>query len=195
MKTAAACATLGFFAAIGPCQAASAALVEKAKMALASIQNASFVADREYCGMIGLTEANEFIVSPARRGRTSGCDHRGFADPSITPVASYHTHGAFHPLYDSEVPSVDDIDMDYHNKVFGFVATPGGRFWLVDYRYRSVHQLCGVGCLPQDPTFKEHMAGEIPEHMSRREIAARKKTGGARELRARMLAENGSQED
>ncbi|MEM6594265.1 MAG: DUF4329 domain-containing protein [Pseudomonadota bacterium] len=195
MKTAIAGATLAVLAATTACQAANAALIEKAKMALSSIQDASFVADREYCGMIGLTDADELIVSPARRGRSSGCDFRGFADPTIRPVASYHTHGGFNPLYDSEIPSVDDIDMDYHNKVFGFVATPGGRFWMIDYRYRSVHQLCGVGCLPSDPTFVKNMAGEIPEHMSRREIAKRKSQGGPRYHRAKMLAENDSQQD
>ncbi|MEM7469781.1 MAG: DUF4329 domain-containing protein [Pseudomonadota bacterium] len=195
MKALIASTTIAILAASGACHAASAALIEKAKMALSSIQNSSFVSNREYCGMIGLTKANELIVSPARRGRTAGCDHRGFADRTITPVASYHTHGGFHAHHDSEVPSVSDIDMDYHNKVFGFVATPGGRMWMVDYRDRSVHQICGLGCLPQDPSFHEHMAGEIPTSMSRREVAQRKGVGGPRHLRARMLAENDSQQD
>lgn len=166
-------------------------LIKTARESLSSVQDQSFANNREYCGMIGRTTAGELIVSAARRGRTGGCDHRGFVDKTITPVASYHTHGGFEPDYDSEVPSVDDIDMDYHNRVFGFVATPGGRFWLVDYRSRTVTQLCGVGCLPKDPTFRAGMAGPIPKSLTRREVAQRKGKGGPRHLRFdNLLAEN-----
>ena len=184
-------ASLCACAAIAGPQGVSGELIEKARKSLASVQNQSFANNREYCGMIGRTSAGELIVSAARRGRTGGCDHRGFVDKSITPVASYHTHGGFEPDYDSEVPSVDDIDMDYHNRVFGFVATPGGRFWLVDYRSRTVTQLCGVGCLPKDPSFRAGMAGHIPKSLTRREVAQRKGKGGPRHLRFdNQLAEN-----
>lgn len=160
-------------------------LINIARESLASIQNQSFKSQREYCGLIGRTTAGELIVSPARRGRTSGCDERGFADRSITPVASYHTHGAYHADADSEVPSTMDVDMDHHHGVFGFVATPGGRFWVIDHRSRTARQICGMGCLPSDPMFDKGMAGEIPKHLTRREMAQREGKGGPRHLRAR----------
>ncbi len=153
-------------------------LIEIARKSLTSVQNQSFSSGREYCGMIGLTTAGELIVSPARRGRASGCDERGFVDSSIKPVASYHTHGGFEADYDSEVPSVDDVDMDHHRKVFGFVATPGGRFWMIDYRSRTAKLVCGIGCLPKDPRFETGMAGDIPEALTRKDLVMRKRKGG-----------------
>jgi len=92
-------------------------LIKIARESLASIQEQSFESKREYCGLIGLTSAGELIVTPARRGRTNGCSARDFADRTITPVASYHTHGAFHPDADSEVPSTHDADMLTHAPV------------------------------------------------------------------------------
>ncbi len=165
-------------------------LINIARKSLASIQNQSFTSQREYCGLIGKTTAGELVVSPARRGRTSGCNERGFSDRSITPVASYHTHGSYHADADSEVPSTDDVDMDHHQGVFGFVATPGGRFWVIDHRSRTAKQICGMGCLPSDPMFNKGMAGEIPTHLTRRQMAQREGLGGPRHLRARALAEN-----
>ncbi|WP_299191512.1 DUF4329 domain-containing protein [uncultured Litoreibacter sp.] len=166
------------------------AITKLAKKSLISLQHQSFSGNREYCGMIGRTSAGELIASPARRGRTSGCNPRGFADKTIVPVASYHTHGAFDHMADAEVPSLADLDIDYADRVFGFVATPGGRFWMTDYRSRSIRQICGMGCLPADPAFKVGMAGDIPTEMTRREMAQREGVGGPRHLRARSLAKN-----
>jgi len=165
--------------------ALSQELINVARESLASIQKQSFKSKREYCGFIGRTSAGELIVSPARRGRTNGCNGRGFDDRSITLVASYHTHGAFHEHADSEVPSTMDVDMDRHQNVFGFVATPGGRFWMIDPRSRTAQQICGMGCLPSDPMFDAGMAGEIPKHLTRRQMAQREGKGGPRHLRAR----------
>lgn len=158
-----------------------------ARNALASLQTQSFANNREYCGMVGRTSAGELIVSPARRGQSSGCNPRSFKDRSITPVASFHTHGAFHADADAEVPSVIDLDMDYAEKVLGFVATPGGRLWMTDYRSRTVTQICGLGCLPVDPNFKPGTAGEVPMKMTRREMAQREGIGGPKALRARHV--------
>jgi hypothetical protein len=161
----------------------STGLIEIARKSLADIQYQSFSSGLEYCGMIGKTRAGELIVSPARRGRPSGCNARGFTDPSITLVASYHTHGGFDPNMDSEVPSTDDVDMDHHQGVFGFVATPGGRLWLIDHRSRVATQICGKGCLPSDPTFSAGMAGPIPLSLSRKDMIKRQVIGGPRQLR------------
>jgi hypothetical protein len=174
--------TSGAFAGNG---VLSQELINIARKSLASIQNQSFQSQREYCGLIGRTTAGELIVSPARRGRSNGCDERGFSDRTITPVASYHTHGGYHEDADSEVPSTMDVDMDHHHGVFGFVATPGGRFWVIDHRSRTAKQICGMGCLPSDPMFDKGMAGDIPKHLTRRQMAQREGKGGPRHLRAR----------
>ena len=171
----------------GPAQAETEiwSLVLVAKKQLASLQRGSFRENREYCGMIGRTPAGELIASPARRGRTNGCDARGFKDRSIKVLASYHTHGGYQANADSEVPSVSDMDMDMHDKVVGFVATPGGRLWIVDPKSRSVKQVCGIGCLPKDPRFKSGMAGPIPKSLSRKQLAKRQGMGGPKYLRSR----------
>ncbi len=161
-----------------------------ARKSLKSLQHQSFANDREYCGMIGETAAGELVVTPARRGSRSGCDPRGFTDRTIKTVASYHTHGAFHPDADAEVPSVMDLDMDYAEQVFGFVATPGGRLWITNFHNRTVTQVCGLGCLPSDPNFKPGVAGDIPKTLTRRELTKRKGAGGPKYLRARSEAEN-----
>ena len=177
----------------GAAQAGEQALLTRfAKTTLASLQDGSFSNNREYCGMIGRTSAGELISTPARRGRTSGCNPRGFTDKSITPIASFHTHGAFHEMADAEVPSVSDLDADHYEGVLGFVSTPGGRLWMTDYRSKTVRQICGIGCLPKDPAFEVGMAGEIPKMLTRRELAQREGRGGPRHLRAHSheVAEN-----
>lgn len=165
-------------------------LVLVAKKNLASLQRGSFENNREYCGMIGRTSAGELIASPARRGSANGCNARGFTDRSIVPVASYHTHGGFQANADSEVPSVSDMNMDVAQKVIGFVATPGGRFWMVDYRTKTIKQICGIGCLPKDPQFVEGMAGPIPIRMTRAEMKQRQNAGGPKVLRSRYALKN-----
>ena len=36
-------------------------------------------------------------------------------------------------------------DTDVAEGVFGYVSTPGGRVWLVDWRDATARQVCGVG--------------------------------------------------
>ncbi len=86
-----------------------------------------------------------------RRGRVDFCDY-GIA-PSTT-VASFHTHGQYLDGYDSEIPSFDDakgsIDIGYDD----YLGTPGGRFWVIGADGRSI-LLCGEGCLPSDPNYRD----------------------------------------
>ena len=67
--------------------------------------------------------------------------------------ASYHTHSAFAPGYDNEVPSLQDLRNDVRLGIDGYVSTPGGRVWRVDRVTRSAVQLCGIGCVFMDPGF------------------------------------------
>ena len=68
-------------------------------------------------------------------------------------VASYHTHGAYGRAYDNEVPSVIDLASDFQFGIDGYVSTPGGRVWLVDFQTQTTSQLCGLRCVTSDPGF------------------------------------------
>lgn len=118
------------------------------------IQPASFAARREYCGLIGVDAAGNFIATEPVKGRVSSClppDPR-FADFQV--LASYHTHGAWHPDYLTELPSFEDMRTDIQDGTDGYIATPGGRFWYVDARNRLARQICGRGCLVSDPGYQ-----------------------------------------
>ena len=90
-------------------------------------------------------------------------------------VASYHTHGGYDAELDSEVPSTDDVKSDVADRTFGYIATPGGRVWLVDWRDRSARQLCGLDCVTADPDFVPGQAGWIPGRLTLADIRRRER--------------------
>jgi len=77
--------------------------------------------------------------------------------------ASYHTHSAYAPGYDNEVPSVQDLLSDFEFGLDGYVSTPGGRVWRVDYATRSTYQVCGRGCVYMDPQFRPDAEASIQQ--------------------------------
>lgn len=157
----------------GPGAAQNADLVEAARTTLAGIQTNSFVADREYCGMIGRNPAGNIVITRARKGRASSCRPRNFWRNDIEVVASYHTHGSHDPASDAELPSVDDLRADRDEDVLGFVATPGGRFWIIEPQLNRVRMLCGRGCLPSDADYKPADTGAIRSSYTERQLLNR----------------------
>ena len=135
----------------------------------AEIQLLSFENRREYCGYIGLDYDGNLIASPARRGRMNACRARDPRDIAVI-YASYHTHGAFEGDEGHEVPSVGDMEADADEGIDGFVATPGGRLWYIDTTEMVTYQICGAGCLPQDPNFVPFPAGTISNRYSYDEL-------------------------
>ncbi|MCA8882940.1 MAG: DUF4329 domain-containing protein [Rhodobacteraceae bacterium] len=139
----------------GAAQAKDPQVAALARQVLSQLQARSIAAGREYCGMIGRTADGELVLGKVRKGRAGSCmpprDPVGFF-----AVASFHTHGAYDPDYDNEVPSVNDVLSDMDEGTDGYVSTPGGRLWHVDRRTGRVVQLCGEGCLPMDP-------GHVPD--------------------------------
>ena len=127
--------------------------IDFAAETLDGLQQVSFTDNREYCGLIGLTDDGTLVATPARRGRASSCLPPDTA-PGLIPLASYHTHGAYSPEHETEVPSFDDLRSDIADGIDGYVSTPGGRFWFVDARAQEVRQICGAGCLLTDPAFE-----------------------------------------
>ena len=143
----------------GPATAQSAEEVALAQETLARLQEPSFRKRREHCGFIGYREDGTLAATPATVGTLDSCAARYPTDLAVT--ASYHTHGAFDIGYFNELPSLMDVEGDAGAFLNGYVATPGGRLWLVAGRTRSVHLICGIGCLPADPGFRKGGSGEI----------------------------------
>ncbi|MCY6379602.1 DUF4329 domain-containing protein [Hoeflea prorocentri] len=120
---------------------------------LDSIQPRSIRDRAEYCGLFFHDSQGQLAATPARKGGPDGCT------PEIGPddadiIASYHTHGAFSPEADTEVPSVDDLTADFMEGIDGYVATPGGRVWLNLLEEEITVELCGPGCIHTDPAFR-----------------------------------------
>ncbi|MEM6478197.1 MAG: DUF4329 domain-containing protein, partial [Pseudomonadota bacterium] len=131
-----------------------------AKAALSALQGPSFDQNREFCGYFAYDEDDNLVATPATTGERDSCLYEG-PEEGFVMVLSYHTHGRFDREYAAEVPSVADIEADEEEGIDGFVATPGGRLWYVDTTDMIVRQICGLGCLPQDPRFIEGDSGPI----------------------------------
>lgn len=160
--------------ACGPLQreTPSAEFIGAAVAFLDDLQPRSIGENREYCGYFGYDASGRFIASPPVRGGADYCDLDIDAQP-FDVVASYHTHAAFDTVAENEVPSDADLLSDIGDGVFGFVATPGGRIWMLDPRARDARQICGIGCVSSDPEFVEGDAGPIARHYTLRELKQR----------------------
>ncbi|MEL1250396.1 DUF4329 domain-containing protein [Aurantiacibacter gilvus] len=126
---------------------------EFARARLAEMQQQSFDHDIELCGLVAENSAGELVARTTRVGDEASCDAAYFDVHSLLPRATMHTHAAFNPDYDSEVPSTIDVQGDMTSGIDGYVSTPGGRFWHVDGRAGIARQVCGEGCLPQDSDY------------------------------------------
>lgn len=124
-----------------------------AREQLNRLQEQSFKDNRELCAVIFEDSEGELGTTPLVGGARAGCDINFFDEPGMAPVASIHTHGAFDRDYDDEVPSLLDMRSDIDGGMDGYISTPGGRFWRIDARARIARQICGEGCLAQDPEY------------------------------------------
>ncbi|MEM6857859.1 MAG: DUF4329 domain-containing protein [Pseudomonadota bacterium] len=144
-----------------------------ARQQLNALQEQSFAEDIELCGIIFERSDGTLGASPPRPGDEASCGIKYFDEPGMRPVASFHTHAAQNDNYDSEVPSLLDMQSDYASGMDGYVATPGGRFWRVDATGPTAIQICGPGCLAQDPTYKPCPAFEPRQRYSYADMTAR----------------------
>lgn len=134
-----------------PASAQSQDEITFVKELFAELQQKSFERNREYCGFIGYDADGVLVANRAKRGRADSCTPRW--PNRLDVIASYHTHGAYDIDAWSEIPSGDDMESDEADGVDGWVATPGGRLWYIDTEDMVTFQVCGIGCLPQDPNF------------------------------------------
>lgn len=143
----------GAFSVAPPNAPSGPAVDAFARNFLDGIQARSIAERREYCGYFFIDGDGQLRATAPRGGTFASCD---MPVPVIGQgvIASYHTHGAFDEGYDNEVPSVIDLTSDFDFGIDGYVSTPGGRVWLVDYQTLSTRQVCGLGCVTFDPAFR-----------------------------------------
>ena len=158
---------------LAPAHAQQGDIIAVARDTLADLQQNSFDAKREYCGLIGRNPRGEVVITRPRKGRADSCRPRNFWGNRIEVIASYHTHGSHDAYADAEVPSFDDLAADIDEGIYGFVSTPGGRFWITEPHFGRVRQLCGVGCLPMDPNYDPNDAGFVRQQYTMQQLLNR----------------------
>ena len=134
--------------------AAPAAVQEYARQQLNDLQRSSFANQREYCGVIVEDEAGTLSTLEIFEGDIASCSYRNDGRVGVQPVATFHTHGGASVQYDDEAPSFQDFQSDLATRLDGYIATPGGRFWRIDWQSQTANLVCGEGCLTQDPNYQ-----------------------------------------
>lgn len=176
LKIGAVVATIGLVALVSCSQEGPPLIAETddidtfATQVLNDLQPTSIAEGREYCGYIYEGPSGQLFATQPRPGRAAYCD---LPEPSASVIASYHTHGSFSDLYDNEVPSVDDVTGDFDAGIDGYISTPGGRVWLVDYDAQIARQLCAALCVTSDPDNDPEDAGFIPQTFTLEELEER----------------------
>ena len=127
---------------------------------LNTMQKQSIEERREFCGYFFRTADGRIGATRPRRGTFASCDMGDYYANSGV-FATYHTHGAFGVNYDNEVPSPQDLRSDFSGGLDGYVSTPGGRVWHVDFATRSTYQVCGLGCVYTDPFWQPQNEGAV----------------------------------
>lgn len=143
----------GGFSVAPPNAPSGPAVDQFARSFLNGLQARSISERREFCGYFFIDETGRLQGTPPRRGRLASCE---MPEPLVGQgiIASYHTHGAYDAGFDNEVPSLIDLTSDFDYGIDGYVSTPGGRVWLVDFQTRSTQQVCGLRCVTSDQGFR-----------------------------------------
>lgn len=127
--------------------------LETVRSVFNAIQPQSIEQNREFCGYIIRTELGLLSATEPRRGRKASCSPR-WPRGDVDVIASYHTHAAYDPEYDSEVPSYEDMESDILAEIDGYIATPAGRIWFINARRKEARLVCGPGCVVSDPNYQ-----------------------------------------
>lgn len=139
---------------------------------LSDMQILSYRTGRETCGYVGRDQTGQMVATPIVTGQEASCMLPPFP-PGMMPLASVHTHGTYSPAYESEFPTVQDMLTDRSDQIDGYIGTPGGRMWYVDTDTMIVRQLCGRGCLPQDPGYRPEDDGNVLQSYTLRSLQIR----------------------
>ena len=168
------CAVIAAIASVSQATAQSNAEEQAlAKAMLSALQERSFKQNREFCGFIARDADGKLFASKVYRGKQASCSARVRLKVGQDLLAHFHTHGRFLPRFDNEVPSAIDVDNEQIYGTRGYVATPGGRFWLIEGATGEVKLICGPGCLPVDPGYQERPRDRISTSYSAKQIQQR----------------------
>lgn len=119
---------------------------------LDELQPESIARNSEICGYFGQTQDGVLVATLPVVGGSHACELDWPED--LIVIASYHTHSAWDPDSDSEVPSTDDMAGDMSDGIDGYIATPGGRVWRIEGPEGVARLLCGPGCVTRDRDWK-----------------------------------------
>ncbi len=125
------------------------------------IQGPSFAQSREYCGYMVQLPSGKITTGTINPGTRDGCSPTRPENGQV--LSSFHTHGGFTEEHYSEIPSVQDMRGDAREGIGGWLATPGGRLWFIDGPNNIARQICGIGCLKQDPIFRPGAQGKVAD--------------------------------
>ena len=151
----------------------TAALTAYARTVLEDIQSRSIAKNQEYCGVIFEDEMGNLQTSTIYAGGRAACVLDWGVPLGNHVVASFHSHAAHDDRFDSEVPSVEDLANDIDARIDGFVSTPGGRIWHIEWREEAATQLCGEACLEQDPNYANSDKERLPGTLTLEDLQAR----------------------
>jgi len=122
---------------------------------IAELNVLSVQVNLEYCGFIYYDSSGQLRATRPEKGGSHSClPIRPTGNARV--FSSYHTHAAYDPNSLNEYPSEQDMEGDFGNRQHGYIATPGGRLWFVDYQKQVARQLCGYRCLAFDPRYREN---------------------------------------
>ena len=147
-----------------------------ARSTLGDLQEKSIAQNQEYCGVIYEDERGELHTSQIYEGERATCAFDWGLPLGNNVVASFHTHGGYDIGYDSELPSIEDLANDMDARIYGFISTPGGRLWQVRWQDETATQLCGEGCLAQDPRYPGTQKENLRTRYSFEDLQARGRT-------------------
>lgn len=149
--------------------------VEETELVHALLRNMnreSIQYDREVCGHILRAPSGRLEVSKVSWGGPASCAMLP-VPAGYTVLSSWHTHAAWAPGYDGEVPSTVDVEGDMARGINGWVSTPGGRLWFVNGQTGFIYQVCGRNCLPSDPGFVAEEHGPVEKMYTLAELRRR----------------------
>ena len=137
-------------------------IIRYTRATLEDLQERSITQNQEFCGVVYEDEEGTLHTSRIYDGTRAACAFDWGLPLGNNVVASFHTHGGYDIDFDSEMPSIEDLASDIDARIYGFISTPGGRLWQTDWKRETATQICGEGCLRQDPRYagtqKERLA-------------------------------------
>lgn len=154
------------------------AVVQLARVTLQALQRASIDENVEYCGYIIEAEDGALKVAGPEKGTPIACKTPLVYKPNKL-LSSFHTHGGYDPAAISEVPSSIDFDAVASEQVDAFIATPGGRFWQLQFKTGIARLVCGpTNCLFRDSSKKKE-PDEVPQTLTRSDVLKMEQAQGA----------------